>query len=338
MRAPSKAGLVAAITQQRVRNYDIDEEMVGRSAAVWSGMLALGLALGCGPKATLTQATPIASLETYGSVLIRVGFNQGVPGTQNQVAALEYMTADRLRRACRFNQVLLASQQPQARTDLIMDMNIQQLFFGADPNQGGLIKFHNSSQATADVAVILSDGINDELVGSAQIRGRSAAVTTASPEAQAITVVADKVAEIMKTSGCHLDRVARAPEPPPQTTTTAVGQTGTGEQTGEGSGSEGGEEKGQRQETIDQAEALNDEGKTLFRQANAAGASAKFQAAIDLIADPRYYFNLCLAREAEGKFDAALTACQQIKSMGGDERLVAKATERVEIIKSKRGK
>jgi len=299
--------------------------------------LALGLGLGCGPKATLTQATPIASLETYGSVLVRVGYNPGVPGTQNQVSALEYMTADRLRRACRFKQVVLASQQPQARTDLIMDMNIQQVFFGADPNQGGLIKFHNSSQATADVAVILSDGINDDLVGSAQIRGRSAAVTTASPEAQAITVVADKVAEIMKTSGCQLDRVARAPEPPPKPTAT-TGQTGGGTGDGSGTGEGTGEETGQRQETIDQAEALNDEGKGLFRQANAAAAAAKFQAAIDLIADPRYYFNLCLAREAEGKLDAAKTACEQIKTMGADERLIAKATERIEIIKSKRGK
>ena len=314
--------------------------MAGKRTAAWSSVLALGvvLGLGCGPKATLTQATPMASLETYGTVLVRVGYNPNDPATQNQVSALEFITADRLRRKCRFTQVVLASQQPQTRADLIMDLNIQRLFFGADPSQGGLIKFHSSSQATADVALVLSDGINDELVGSAQIRGRSSAVTASSPEAQAVTVVADKVAEVMKTSGCHLERVARAPEPAEPKTGGPAATGGDGGLGESGTGDPGTETPGPDQEKLQQAEALNNEGKGLFRQANAAGATGKFEAAVQLVEDPRYYFNLCLAREAEGKLDAALAACQKVKSIAKTERLIEKADQRLEIIRGKSGK
>ncbi|MBT8495625.1 MAG: hypothetical protein KJO07_21435, partial [Deltaproteobacteria bacterium] len=72
------------------------------------------------------------------------------------------------------------------------------------------------------------------------------------------------------------------------------------------------------------------------RQANASGAAAKFQAAIALVPDARFYFNLCLAREAEGKFPAAGKACRQVKSAtGSSERLREKAAQRLDIIAKK---
>ncbi len=318
--------------------YVIYTGMVGkRNAALVAGVSLISLvAIGCGPKATVTRATKMANLQSFGTVLVRVGSNPNQPTTNTQVAALEYLTADRLRRTCKFQNVALYSQQPQDKVDLIMDLNIQQLFRGADPAQGGLIKFHSDQQATADVAIMLSDGINDELLGSAQIRGKSSAVMASSPESQAITAVADRLAQMMKKSGCALERVARAPEPkepppanPPVNPDNPVDPNNPDNPP---------QPTGPTQETIDQAEARNNEGKGLFRQANAAGAGAKFQLAIDLIPDPRYYFNLCLAREAQGEFDSAIAACHAVSDKGGTDRLKSKAGERISIIESKAAK
>ena len=74
-----------------------------------------------------------------------------------------------------------------------------------------------------------------------------------------------------------------------------------------------------------QAEALNDEGKELFKNGNYDAAIEKFRAAIAASpADPRFYFNLCAALEKVNQFDNALEACDSVYEHSPDERLRAK--------------
>ena len=82
------------------------------------------------------------------------------------------------------------------------------------------------------------------------------------------------------------------------------------------------------------AEALNDEGKTSFRSGDAQSAEDKFAEAASLFPDPRYNFNLCLAREALKKYKAALSACTAVEQ-SGVARLVSKAKARIKLINEK---
>jgi tetratricopeptide (TPR) repeat protein len=61
------------------------------------------------------------------------------------------------------------------------------------------------------------------------------------------------------------------------------------------------------------AEALNEQGKTLYLEGkDYAGAAARFRAAIAISQDPRYYYNLCTALEKIEQWDAALAACEEV--------------------------
>jgi hypothetical protein len=61
------------------------------------------------------------------------------------------------------------------------------------------------------------------------------------------------------------------------------------------------------------AEALNDEGKSLYSdRKDFAGAAEKFRQAIAVAPDARYYFNLCSAEAKLDHFDAALEACDEV--------------------------
>jgi hypothetical protein len=62
-----------------------------------------------------------------------------------------------------------------------------------------------------------------------------------------------------------------------------------------------------------QAEALNDEGKDLFSNKKDYPAAAdKFQQAIALSPDARYYYNLCAALDKLEQFDKAVEACDEV--------------------------
>jgi hypothetical protein len=60
------------------------------------------------------------------------------------------------------------------------------------------------------------------------------------------------------------------------------------------------------------ANQLNEEGKELMFGNKYAEASAKFREAVARVPEPKYFFNLCTSLFQEGKFDAAITACNAV--------------------------
>lgn len=271
------------------------------------------LALGaCRPSASVKRTTPVANLQSYQTALIRVSSTGGL---DRYTPVLEFATTDTMLKSCSFGSVVSPTQIGNAQPDLIVDLNIRSTARGG----GGFIK--NPNLATVNVTMVLSDGIDESLLGSADIIGKSAAVAIEGndPENEALMAVAKRVTAILGKSGCKGERVARAAPPAPQP---PVVPPGAAELT---------------PEQLAQAEASNDEGKRLFRSAEIVAAKAQFQQAISVAADPRYYFNLCLAHEALSEFDNAVEACNSVLSQNPQERLAAKASQRLEIIAEKRG-
>ena len=76
-----------------------------------------------------------------------------------------------------------------------------------------------------------------------------------------------------------------------------------------------------------------DEGKALYKAANYPGASAKFQAAIAVDPQARYYYNLCASLEMENRLDDALRACAEVYTRGPDANLRQKTDERVDNLR-----
>ncbi len=269
---------------------------------------ALGLAA-CGPSASVKRTTPVANLQSYQNVLVRVGSS---PGLEQYTSILEFATADTVTKRCAFSRVVNPAQLGQVRPDLLVDLNIRQTARGGT----GFIK--NPNLATVNVTMVLSDGIDESLLGSAEIVGKSSAVGIdgADPENQALIAVAKRVTAILSKSGCVGQRVARvqapvAPaEPAPQ--------------------------PGITPEQLAQAEAANDEGKRLFRSAQIPAAKEQFIQAISIVPAPKYQFNLCLAHEALNEYDEATAVCQAIVTSGTEPRLTEKAQQRLTIIADKR--
>lgn len=267
------------------------------------------IAAGCGPKAVVQKASPVADLQVYRKVLVR--------GKSGQAAwqgdELANRTAAQLQALCGFDAVF-ANQQSNGNFDLIVDLNILQTGRGG----GGIIK--NPNLAVVDVAMVLSDGLNDELLGSAQIRGQSSAVLVngANPEQQALDVVSQQIGQILLKSGCSGPRIARneppvEEQPPPKAEKPEV-----------------------TEEQIAQAEDLNNRGKQYFREAQVDQAKSSFEQAIDLNPDPRYMMNLCLAYEALNDYDTAIATCEQVIQAKPEQRLVKKAEQRIILIADKK--
>jgi hypothetical protein len=272
------------------------------------------LALGaCGPSASVKRTTPVANLQSYQTALVRVASTQGL---NQYTPVLEFATTDEMQKHCNFGRIVSPTQVGNLKPDLIVDLNIRRTERGG----GGFIK--NPNLATVNVTMVLSDGIDEELLGSAEIVGKSAAVAIEGndPENEALIAVAKRVTQILGKSGCVGERVARA-EPPAEEPTPA-----------EVPGSEG-----LTPEQLAAAEAANDEGKRLFRAAEIAAAKAQFEQALGVSKDPRFYFNLCLAHEALSEYDSAVEACQSVLAAKPEARLAEKATQRLEIIAEKRG-
>lgn len=76
------------------------------------------------------------------------------------------------------------------------------------------------------------------------------------------------------------------------------------------------------------ADRENEEGKELMFANKMAEASAKFQDAVARVPEPKYFFNLCTSRFAEGKFGEALTACNAADK-NADDKLKAKTAKLV---------
>jgi hypothetical protein len=274
-------------------------------------VLAAALALtACKASASIKHVTPVANLQSYSTVAVR-----GAPTTSDPhlTRVLIEDTVMQLAQQCQFHRVLPIEHVTDGAPDLIVDLNIRRSFRGGT----GLVQ--NENKATVEVLVVLSDGISQELLGTAWLNGESAAVMTnaQSPEYQAVGAVASQLGKVLAKSGCTGDRIARAPAEPSDQTSAAP---------------EGGDpEPGSEAETLARAEALNDEGKRLFLSADMNGALGKFQEAAQLVPDPRFELNICLAYEALKRYDDAIATCEKVAAQTANPRVAAKAKERVAI-------
>lgn len=275
-------------------------------------LVAGGLLLAaCGPSASVMRTTPVADLQSYQTALVRVAV---APGLERFAPVLEFATADSLRGRCNFGNVVGPSQLGDVRPDLILDLNIR----GSARGGSGFVQ--NPNVAEVNVTMVLSDGLDESLLGSADITGKSSAValTASDPENEALVEVGKRVAAILVKSGCVGQRIARtAPDverPQPASNGPAL-----------------------TEKQLAQAEAANDEGKRFFRAADIPAAKAQFELAIRISRDPRFYFNLCLAHEGLDEYEQAVQACEAVVASNPDPALADKANKRLAIIAEKRG-
>lgn len=265
---------------------------------------------------------PVANLQSYRTVGLRV--RSTAFASQGRAMYLEAAVTQKLREQCGFEYVGPPGGTP---TDVVLDLNITNVGRGG----GGIIS--NTNQAYIDTLLVISDGHDGDLLGTARIRGKSSGmiINNSVPENEAIDVVAKTVADLLAKSGCSGPRIARA-EPPPQPTN-AVGTTGSTDGTTDGSGdTTSAIDESRRAE----AEALNEEGKEKLRGADIPGALAAFEKAFSIVPDPRYVYNTCLAYEAQERWDDAIAACKRARTMNPEPRLVAKIDNRIGLIEKRR--
>lgn len=274
----------------------------------------------CRPSATVEQTTPIANLQSYSTVAVRV--SSSAFAAHGRAMYLEAAVLNALRQKCAFTNFTRAGSEP---TDVLIDLNLTHVGRG-----GGFMS--NSSQATVEAFLVLSDGHNGDLLGTSKIRGKSSGiiVNNNQPENQAMDVMAQTIAETFVKSGCAGPRVARA-EPPPPDTGTGTGDPATGDPaTGDPTTTPPDENK--RAE----AEAINDQAKDTLRSGDMQGALAGFRKANDVYPDARYVFNMCLALEALEQWQNALAECQRARGMKPDERLLGKIDHRIQLLAARK--
>ena len=277
----------------------------GVRAFAWSFVAALAA---CHPSATVERTMPVANLNTYRTVGLRV--QSSAFASQGQASMLETAVLDKVQHSCSFTQVAHAGTTP---ADVVLDLNI------TNTGRGGSGWIKNQNLATIEALLVLSDGQSGELLGTARIRGQSSGmiINNAVPENEAIDAVAKSVAELLAKSGCFGPRVAKAEPPAPTPDPPPAGSGAT-------------PDDAKRRE----AEQLNEQGKDKLRGADIAGALAAFQRANTLVPDARYEYNVCLAYEAQEQWDSAIGACKQARSMNPESRLVAKIDHRLELLKA----
>ena len=78
------------------------------------------------------------------------------------------------------------------------------------------------------------------------------------------------------------------------------------------------------QSNAERANQLNDEGKEAMKRSDFTLASERFQQAIVLSKEGRFYFNLCVSWFRDGKFGDALSACKAVETAGADAKLKEK--------------
>ena len=277
--------------------------------------LWLLVVLGCHPSASVERTMPVANLQTYQTVALRV---TSVSQAQGQAYYLESSVLSRLAQVC---PQMGVGRYNGAPADLYLDLNVT----GAGRGGSGWVT--NPNLATIDTLLVLTDGASNELIGSARIHGQSSQVAMGNnnPEQQAVDVVAQTVANLLAKSGCSGPRIAKAAPPPPP-------PPATGSAAGSGSAATPvADVEAHRAE----ADKLDEDGKTKFRTADLNGAIALFQQANQLAPDPRYVFNICLAYEAQQQWQQATASCQQAKSMNPKPELSAKIDHRLELLANK---
>jgi tetratricopeptide (TPR) repeat protein len=277
------------------------------------------LLLSCKPSATVENTMPVANLQSYRSIALRAHTNAFA--SQGQAMMLEGSLTQRLRQKCGFEAV--GPINSTANPDVVLDLNITKV----GRNTGGT--FSNTNQAVVDVLVVLTDGRDKELLGTATIHGKSSGmiINNNNPETQAIEVVADTIATLLTKSGCSGPRIARIDPPPPDS-----GSNGPIPNTGSNSANV---PPPIDDATKQKAEALNEAGKEKLYGADLAGALALFQQAMGLVPDPRYEFNVCLTFGAQEQWDNAIAACRQARSMNPNEQLAQKIDRRLESLQKR---
>jgi hypothetical protein len=280
----------------------------------------LVLLAACHPSATVEHTMPVANLQSYRTVALRV--RSTAFASQGQATWLEQATINHLRQKCAF-EVVPVGQQP---ADVVLDLNITRTGRGG----GGLIS--NENTAVLDALLVLTDGQDGQLLGTATIHGKSSGmiINNQPPENEAIDVVGKTVADVLFKSGCGGPRVARAATPPPPTGTGSDATT-AGAGSGAGAGSSSGTAPPDDAKRA-QAEQLNEQGKEKLYGADIAGALALFQQANALVPDARYQFNVCIAFGAQEQWDNAIAACQQARGMNPDAKLSAKIDHRIDLL------
>jgi hypothetical protein len=267
---------------------------------------------------------PIANLQTYRSIALRV--RSTVFGAQGLAAFMENAVAARLKQKCGFEAIQPAASGP---ADVILDLTITKHARGGD----GWIR--NQNQVVMDTLLVLSDGQDGDLLGTASIHGKSSGtvVNNAPQENEAIDVIARTVADVLWKSGCGGPRVARAPAPVPDQG--SGGTVGTGSAgTGTGSGGTVGPAPADESRRAE-AEGLNNQGKEKLFAADTRGALALFQQANSVLPDPKYQFNVCLAFGAMERWDDATAACKHARAMNPSEKLAAKIDQRLDGLKQR---
>jgi tetratricopeptide (TPR) repeat protein len=277
----------------------------------------------CHPSASVERTTPVANLQSYRTVGLSV--RATAFASQGQAMMLEQALIADLQQKCQFDQIVRPGGAP---VDVLVDLNIT----GSGRGGGGWVS--SSSTAVIETLLVLSDGQSGELLGTARIKGKSSGmiINNAPPENEAIDVVAKTVANLLSKSGCSGPRVAKVVEPPPNTGGQGSGTVTTGEGSGTVGAGSGSGTPPPSDENRKQAEELNSKGTLALRSADTAGALASFQQAMQLVPDPRYEYNVCLAYEAAEQWDNATNACKQARTMNPEPRLVTKIDHRLDLL------
>ena len=240
----------------------------------------------------------------------------------NEAVELEAVVAARLRSMCGYQEVYLASANPEAPAALLVDARIA-LLERVDSSDRAMLGAM-AGQARMVVAVDFIDLKTKQRIGAAEVEGTSSGGSTlAGGTDEAMERVVEKIVEVMRQDGCS----ARAPG---QVATTGGGGGGGG---GGGEDPPGG--GGTTLTPAVQAEAYNQEGKDLYKAKDFKGALAKFEAAVAVAPEARYYFNVCAAHDQLGNRDAALAACSEVLNRNPNEELKSKTEKRIEAIRAK---
>lgn len=241
---------------------------------------------------------PIANLDTYKTVAVRV--HSTAFASQGRAMQLESATLDSLSKKCGF------TVMPRGATaaDVMVDLNIT----NAGRGSSGWIS--SDTTATIDALLVLTDGTNGELLGTARIHGSSSGSISGVPsEGEAIGVVARSIVDLLGKSGCAGPRVAKAApvvEPPKPDAP----------------------DESHRAE----ADALNDQGKEKLYANDAPGALSLFQQASAKLPDARYEFNVCLTFGVQERWDDAISSCKRARAMSPQTELAARIDHKLELL------
>jgi hypothetical protein len=290
-------------------------------AGMRSPVLALLLsAAACRASATVERTMPVANLQTFHTIAVRV--RNSTFASQGTTIALERQVLERLGRACQFDHVERASGQP---ADILLDLTI----VASGRGGGGFIT--NNNIATVDTQLVLTDTHDNQLLGTAKIRGKSGGVLVNNniPEFDAVDKVAEATANLLAKSGCAGPRIARVePPPPPDTGSDAGSDSGTPDTGTPDTGT--GTDAPPPNAHLAEAEAINDQGKEKLYAGDLQGALALFQRANSTAPDARFAFNVCIVQIQLEQWAAANASCQQAKALKPPATLATKIDNRIE--------